>query len=179
MLQIGQEYQIADAIAIPFPPDAGGNERAYRRWTGAGTWTYQGQAFVPGGIVEVGDIELGSALAQATGITLAVVTDEERALFLGHDAGPIESTIYELWRKRSSGGSWPAWTITAAYSGQLSTASYADGQITIELQQIFNDVWRGVPLRWTGTDQRRRFEGDSGLDRADRMRRSGLVVAGT
>ena len=62
------------------------------------------------------------------------------------------------------------------YTGKLSTPEYSDGAITIEIQRVFNDVWRGHLRRWTGTDQQERYPGDTGLDRADLARRSGLLV---
>ena len=172
---------------LSFPNDPDGNAvQPYRRWTGAGTLSIKDPAdqtktlsFESGGILDIGSIDLGTSLAGATGITLDAVKPEDRKLFLSFDPGPAPCRIIELWRKRDKGGSWPTWQVEEAYEGKLSTPQYEGGRIVIEIQQVFDDVWRGIPLRWTGTDQRRRFEGDSGLDRADRIRRSGLVVATT
>ena len=179
MLDANTDYAIAEAVEIVFPPDVDGNEVAYRRWTGAGTWTYQGKDYSAGGIVEIGDIQQGATLAEAMSISLALVSDADRTLFLNHDPGPSACRIWDLWRKRPKGGAWPAWTVTESYAGSLSTPRYSDGELSIDIQRVFDDVWRGVPLRWVGSDQRRRFPGDTGLDRADRIRRSGILVATT
>ena len=154
MLDAGMEYQIAAAVSIRFPNDAGDNEVWYRRWTGEGTLTHDGADYASGGIVDVGDIELGGGLTDATSIKLAVITDRERFLFLGidpntkeliaaADPGPAPVTVYDLWRKRSTGSDWPAWTVTESYSGKLSDPQYSDGGITFDVQRVFDDVWRG------------------------------------
>ena len=181
MLEPGMEYGVAEAVEIVFPDDAQGNAVAYRRWTGRGNWVYEGKTYVNGGILEVGDIELGGTVSSATQVTLSVVSDSDRELFLteGHDPGPAPCRVFELWRKRPKGGAWSQWTVREAYKGKLSTPSYSEGGITIDIQRAYDDVWRGVLLRWTGTDQQRRYSGDTGLDRADRIRRSGLVIAST
>ena len=116
-----------------------------------------------------------------------------------HDPGPAPATIYEMWRSRPKGGAWSAWIVDGIYRGKLSTPTYKeDGSITIDIQRVFNDIWRGHLQRWTGTDQKKRMipnpdfdsnmpeseanpkeipnEDDTGLDRADLARRSGLLV---
>ena len=174
------DYEFQDAVEIVFPRDSEGNEVAYRRWTGAVPLVYERQTYSPGGVLGRGDLRIGESLADATSVTLAVVSDVDRQLFLeGPEPGPAPARIIELWRKRPANGAWSDWTADGIYRGKLSAAQYADGGITIDIQRVFDDVWRGVPLRWTGTDQRRRYPGDSGLDRADRIRRSGLLVATT
>ena len=179
MLAPNTQYEFQDAVEIVFPADEDGNEVAYRRWTGDVDWAYEGNVYTPGGILERGEITIGQSLADATSVTLAVVTDLERNLFLEHDPGPAAARIIELWRMRPVNGAWGAWNVDGIYSGKLSTPSYDGGVISIDLQRVFDDVWRGVPLRWTATDQRRRYEGDSGLDRADLIRRTGIPVAST
>ena len=179
MLDPATDYDFQEAVEIVFPDDAMGNEVAYRRWTGAGPFTHGGNRYESGGILSTGEIQVGRGLTESTSIVLDVTTSADRDLFLGSDPGPAETRIFEMWRKRPHGGAWTPWTVDQAYRGKLSTPEYEDGQITIEVQRVFDDIWRGRPLRWTGTDQQRRFPGDTGLDRADRIRRSGLLVATT
>lgn len=173
------EYAYAEAVEIVFPDDSDGNEVAYRRWTGEGRWSYQGKIYTPGGILEVGDIEIGASLGENLAVTVDISTTQDRALFLDIDPGPAAARILEMWRKRPRGGAWPAWTVDGEYRGKLSTPRYEGEAISIDIQRVFDDVWRGEILRWTATDQRRRFPDDSGLDRADRIRRTGLLVAST
>ena len=179
------EYAYAEAVEIVFPADADGNPVAYRRWNGEGDWVYETHTYSPGGIMEIGEIEIGASLASNTGITLDLSDPTDRALFLDIDPGPAPAKILEMWRKRSrprAGGvppPWPAWTVDGIYAGKLSTPRYSRESITIDIQRVYDDVWRGNALRWTATDQRRRYPGDSGLDRADRIRRTGLLVAST
>lgn len=173
------DYAYAEAVEILLPNDAQGNAVAYRRWNGPGAWVYESQTYTFGGLLEVGDIEIGETLAKATSVTIDVSATADRDLFLAADPGPAAARVFEMWRSRNRGGAWGAWTVDGIYHGKLSAPRYQDGRLTIEIQRVFDDVWRGVPLRWTGTDQRRRYATDSGLDRADRIRRSGLVVAST
>ena len=219
MLDPSKEYQATEAVWIRFPASGGFNE--YRRWNGYGP-LLPGQiigapaeltavstpAFTAGDILDVGEIEIGDALVAATSIRISVTPDdpdasdptsEEIQRFLTDgDPGPAACYVYELWRSRDHGRPWEAWILDGQYHGKLSTPEYQDGEIQIEIQRVFDDVWRGTPLRWTGTDQRRRLipnpeydandpasqefvpnADDSGLDRADRIRRSGLLVAST
>ena len=178
-LDAGFDYQTAEAVEIVFPDDAMGGEVAYRRWNGEGTWAHESQSYAEGGIMDIGEISVGATVSEATSVTLDIASQADRDLFLSHDPGPARCRVFELWRKRPRGGAWPAWNVREAYKGKLSTPSYANGSISIDVQRAYDDVWRGVLLRWTGTDQRRRYPDDSGLDRADRIRRSGLVVATT
>ena len=182
-LEQDMDYEAQDAVEIVFPDDAMGGEVAYRRWTGEGDWVHEGKLYTPGSIVARGEIRIGEELATATSVTIAVIGDDDRDLFLSGtagDPGPAPCRIIELWRRRRAGGPWQAWVVDGIHSGKLSSASYGeDGTLTFDIQRVFDDVWRGVPLRWTGTDQRRRYPDDSGLDRADRIRRSGLVIAST
>ena len=178
MLSPGHDYQFAEAVEIVFPDDAGGNEVAYRHWTGEGPLVHESNVYAAGGILEISEIQIGQSDTPAT-ITLDIGAESDRSLFLDHDPGPAPVRVFRMWRKRPTGSAWPAWNIDEWYRGSLSTPQYADGTITISVQRVFDDVWRGVPLRWTGTDQRRRYPDDSGLDRSDRIRRSGIAVATT
>ena len=174
-LDANTDYEVGEAVEILFPPDAQGTARTYRKWTGEGSLAFGGATYAGVGIVDAGEVRIVQE-AESLSVVLSAVTREERSLFLGADYGPVGAKVSFVWRKRPSGGAWTEWAATAIYEGKVSTPLYEGGAITIEIQRVFDDVWRGEVLRWTGAEQRRRFPGDTGLDRADRARRSGLLI---
>ena len=178
-LDPSRDYQIADAIEIVFPPDVDGNPVTYRRWTGTGNLTYDGQVYRPGGIAEIEDINLGASITDVTSITLAVTDESDRSLFLDHDPGPSPCKVIEFYRTRPKDGAWGAWTVDGMYTGKLSQPSYRLGVLSIEVQRTLDDVWRGIPLRWNDTDQQKRSQDDNCFQRADLIRRHGLLLPGT
>ena len=107
-LDPARDYQIADAIEIVFPPDVDGNPVTYRRWTGTGNLTYDGQVYRSGGIAEIEDINLGASITDVTSITLAVTDPSDRSLFLDHDPGPSPCKVIEFYRTRPKDGAWGA-----------------------------------------------------------------------
>ena len=199
MLEPDATYEFAEAVEIMFPVAAGG---PFRRWTGSDPVTFEGNVYSPGKLLGSSGIttpaEIGTDPAS---ITIDTVLEVDRDLFIAADRGPVDAKLMYLWRKRPAGGAWTAWAIGAAHEGRLDIGTYSISQVAIDIQRIYDDVWRGRFLRWTATDQKRRlipnpdFDSmqpesetnpklvengeDTGLDRADRIRRSGLAIATT
>ena len=93
-------------------------------------------------------------------------------IIYNQDLGPKPALIQLLWRKKlKTDTDWGVRNVGASYQGKLSTGTYEAGQMEIRVQRVYDDVWRGEPLLWTRSDQRRRYPNDSGLDRADKVRR--------
>ena len=129
--------------------------------------------------MSVSEIETASESESRVTVVLDASTAYLRGLFLGTDPGPVESSLRTIWRKRpKSGGAWTGWTLLALAAGKLGSIEFSDAAstATVEIQRVYDDIWRGEIVRWTGAEQRRRHPGDSGLDRSDRARRSGLLV---
>ena len=146
--------------------------RHYRHWTGAGPLTFGGDTYTSGRILGIGDISfIGETDVEGTQVQLDIAELPTRERFLTIDPGPAPIVLYGLWRKDAG-----PWTAAWTYRGRLSESHYDNGVLEIAIQREFNKVWRGEIRRWTGSDQRRRHPDDSGLDRADRIRRTGLLL---
>ena len=155
---------------------ASGTQRV-RNWTGRGTLTLGGETYESGKLLEVGEISssLDYAGEGSTFVVDAALTSD-RQRYLGSDPGPAPCILRRLFRKRETRKDWGPWTPVVTYRGRLSEAHYREGQLAIEIQREGDAAWRGRIRRWTGADQRRLHPEDSGLDRADRIRRSGLLT---
>ena len=178
MLESDREYEIQAAIRIE---NLGtGRNETVAQWTGFGTLSYLGHRYASGKILAVGDLaRLPDPQGGGSSFVLDISDRADRERMLSTDPGPAPVTLLHLYRKRFIRGNrtWSGWTAAVTYRGRLSEAHYDNGSLSIEVQREFDAVWRGEILRWTGADQRRRYPGDSGLDRADRVRRSGLLLS--
>lgn len=148
-------------------------------WTGEGNLTLSGQVYNSGKIIDVGSISVSSELGNTnTTVVMEAITDVDKQFYLGQDAGPRPAKVQIIWRKQLiSTQVWSDWTIGVIYEGKLSDGTYDNGKFQFRIQRVYDDVWRGKPLRWTGSQQRRRHPDDNGLDLADRIRRTGIRLA--
>ena len=182
MLDSNAEYQIEHAIKIAFPSHNPDDESTrnypgpYLQWTGEGELTYEGDMYQSGKILSFPEVNIsGHEGEDSASVLLDCSTPFDRDAFF-RDWGPVKAMLVSVWRERPAGEGWTPWAPMMVYEGNLSNASYADGTVSIVIQRVFDDVWRGEIRRWTGSEQRIRRNGDTALDRADRARRSGLLV---
>ena len=167
MLTNGFQYQIEFTVEFD----------VVKQWTGDGDFTFGGVTYSTGKILEIQDIPVSQDIGDSNLIVkMADITLSDRAYY-NQDLGPQKCKVQLLWRKLTlATGVYSAWSIGAAYEGKLSDGTYREGIFEIRIQRVYDDVWRGEPLRWTGSEQRRRFPNDSGLDRADNLRRNGVAI---
>ena len=148
----------------------------YRLWTGNENLTLATKVYESGKIISIGDILLTHELDDSS-VTFSInaisVTDRT---YFNQDHGPLDCTIQLIWRKRRLNAAWQPWNVGVVYEGKMSDGTYDNGVFSVRVQRVFDDIWRGHLLRWTGSDQRRRFPGDTSLDRAEKVRRSGLLL---
>ena len=167
----GQEYELQDAVEIMFPSPL-------RRWSGKGNLTWNGQTFTQGGITESPSILTGGdSVYQVITVTLAAISQADRALFLGNDYGPVIGRIYKIFRKRTIGGVWSGWVQKALHEGRVSEAHYKEGLFSVEIKKASDDVPIKETVLWTNSFQQRRHPGDTCFARTDRIRTSGLAIS--
>ena len=141
MIEAGYEYEMAQAVEIMFPADAGG---PYRHWTGDGSVTLEGNVYTPGKILSTEGITTPAEIgADPTAIALDTVLVADRDIFIAKDRGPVDAKLMYIWRKRPVGGSWQAWAVGAVQEGRLDIGTYQRDQIAINIQRVYDDVWRG------------------------------------
>ena len=196
MLSPNHDYEFADAVEIELP-ESKTDSTFVRRWNGSGTLSFDGKEYKEGGLLETSEIAVGGeAGSENASITMDSIALEDRKRYL-ENAVPAKATLLQLWRRKvKTENDWEQWMLAGKYEGRLSQARYSDGRIGISVQRVFDDVWRGDVLRWTASDQKRRMidnpeydavtnsgvpkkipnADDTGLDRADKVRRSNLLI---
>ena len=110
----------------------------------------------------IGISSISSGQDENPRVTLSVdVTDATRREYLLVDPGPEEVRVRWIY-SADKGITWKY--APRQFLGRLSEPLISDGRYTVDIVSHESDVDRGVPLRWSGEEQRRRNPTDYGME---------------
>lgn len=139
-----------------------------RLWTGEDNLIYNGNTFIPGKLMDIGETQIAISPPQSYPyFAMALTQDGDRMRFFNNDPGPLITTIEFLWRIREGLN----WQSAFKIEGRLSDAVFtpSDSLFTVNIEPILYDVNHGVTEGWNNASQRRRNSDDAGMEYVNKL----------